>query len=101
MSDATTIELRETRLEVQLNDEAEGRLGLDEIEIGENDDNRWLTVLGTFVQDKKVHMVVAAPWVADEKQDEPSGSDDWFLPFTITEKDIYATRFKASKYKPD
>ena len=99
MSDAMPIELRETRLEIQLTDEAEKRIQIDDIEIGEND-NRWLRVLASFTQDKKLHFVIATPWVPDKG--DPEGEEEhWFLPVTVTEKDVYASRFAKSKYVPD
>lgn len=100
MSEPMAIELREGRLEVQLSDAAEKKAGIDDVEIGEGDEDRWVKVLASFIQDKKTHFIVAIPWVPDEG--EPKGEeDDWFLPFTISEGDVYATRFKKSTYKPD
>jgi len=94
------IELRESRLEVQLNDAAEKRAGIDDIDIGENEEDRWVKVLASFIQDKKTHFVVAVPWVPD-KGDPEGDESEWFVPFTVAETDVYATRFKKSTYKPD
>ena len=101
MSEATTIELRQTRMEVQLTDEAERRAGTDDVDVGENDENRWMPVLATYIQDKKLHLVVATPWVAESSEDEGKNTDEWFLPFIVTDKDVYASRFKAFNHKND
>jgi hypothetical protein len=100
MSEPTTVELRENRLQVQLSDAAEKRAGIDDVDIGEGDDDRWVKVLATFVQDKKSYFIVAVPWVPEKG--EPQGDEEnWFLPFTVSESEVYASRFKKSDYKPD
>lgn len=100
MNDAMPIELRETRLEIQINDDAEKRIEIDDIDIGENDEDRWLKVLATFMQDKKLYFVVATPWIPS-KGDPEGEQESWFVPATVTEKDVYASRFVKSKYVPD
>lgn len=94
------IDLKETRFEVQLTEEAEKKAGIDDLDVGEDDDNRWLKVLGSFIQDRKIHFIVALPWVPDRGEPEED-EKSWFIPFVVSGGDIFASRFAKSKYVPD
>jgi len=88
MSDATPIKLQSIGLEVQLTPDAETRFGIEL----EEDEELWMPVLATYVQDRKLSFVVAVPWAPESGEPEEE-EEDWFLPATISEKEIYSARF--------
>lgn len=100
MSDIAQIDIRETRMEIQITDKAEKRIKIDDIEIGKGDDDRWLKVLASYVLGGELRFVVATPWVPDSG-DAEGEQERWFIPATVHEDEVYASRFTKSKYVPD
>ena len=96
MSDATPIKLQNTGLEVQLAESAEEKYGLEL----EEDEEFWIPVLATYVQDKKLFLVLALPWAPESG--EPEGEEaEWFAPTTVTENEIHSARFAPKEKESD
>lgn len=96
MSDATPIKIQNTGLEVQLVEAAEQKLGIEL----EEDEEFWIPVLATYVQDKKLFLILALPWAPESG--EPEGEEEaWFVPTTVTENEIYAAHFAPKEKEPE
>lgn len=86
--DACPIQLRKERLEVRLSEEL---LKKNDIELDE--DEEWMPVLASFVSGRRLFLVVAFPWIPEEGESEDD-EREWFIPLTVSEKDVEAMRFR-------
>lgn len=78
-------------VEVRLTEDALKRADI------ELDDDEWLPVMASFVESKKLHFIVALPWVPEDDGDLSAEEETWFIPTVVLEKDIEAMRFRKMR----
>ncbi len=89
--EAVPIKLGRSDLEVRLTDAALTKAG---IEVDDDDADEWYPILASYLDKGKVHFIVGVPWLPESG--EPMGEEEtWFIPTSITEKDVDAMRFRT------